>query len=344
MVLRMLIFSTSGKPPRTILAIIFLTAALLSTPCFAATYQYIRLGHAEDASSKPLAGFALMGGGDDLDSAFKWLCDRADGGDFLILRARGDDDYNPYVNGLCKLNSVATLIIPDRESAQNPKVADIIRHAEAVFIAGGDQARYINFWQDTGVQTALNENLAAGKPVGGTSAGLAVLGQFIYSAQGDAEDDPALTSAQTLADPYFARVTVRRDFVKIPILQNTLTDTHFKARDRMGRTLVFLSRIVQDGWSAQPKEIAADEKTAVLVEPSGQASIVGSSVVYFLRVTEAPATCQPKTPLTMHAVSVVRVPAGGSFNLATWAGKGETYSLSVEKGVVTSTQPGGSIY
>ena len=50
----------------------------------------------------------MMGGGADLDEAFRWLCPKANGGDFLILRARGDDDYNSYVNGLCPLNSVAT--------------------------------------------------------------------------------------------------------------------------------------------------------------------------------------------------------------------------------------------
>ncbi len=83
----------------------------------------------------------MMGGGKDLDEAFRWLCKKASGGDFLVLRARGDDDYNSYVKGMCKLNSVATLIIPDSAAAQDPAVADIIRHAEAVFIAGGNQAR-----------------------------------------------------------------------------------------------------------------------------------------------------------------------------------------------------------
>lgn len=62
----------------------------------------------------------MMGGGEDLDEAFRWLCQKANGGDFLVLRARGDDAYNPYVNGLCKLNSVATLIIPKRKAALDP--------------------------------------------------------------------------------------------------------------------------------------------------------------------------------------------------------------------------------
>jgi cyanophycinase len=131
----------------------------------------------------------MMGGGKDLDEAFRWLCKKANGGDFLVLRARGDDDYNPYVNGLCKLNSVATLIIPDRNAAQEPPVAEIIRHAEAVFIAGGDQSRYVNFWKGTPVEDAINANIASGKPIGGTSAGLAILGEFAYGCLNDKEDD-----------------------------------------------------------------------------------------------------------------------------------------------------------
>ena len=119
----------------------------------------------------------MMGGGKDLDEAFRWLCSKANGGDFLVLRALGDDAYNSYVNGLCKLNSVATLVIPDLAAAQDPAVADIIRHAEAVFIAGGNQARYVEFWKGTPVEDAINANIASGKPIGGTSAGLAVLGR-----------------------------------------------------------------------------------------------------------------------------------------------------------------------
>jgi len=35
----------------------------------------------------------MMGGGSDLDEAFRWLCNKGNGGDFLILRARGRDGW-----------------------------------------------------------------------------------------------------------------------------------------------------------------------------------------------------------------------------------------------------------
>jgi len=148
-----------------------------------------------------------------------------------------------------------------------------------------------------------------------------------------------------LTGPFNHRVALRRNFLDIPILRNVLTDTHFKARDRMGRTIAFLARIVQDGWSADPRAIAVDEKTAVLVEGDGKASVVGLSAVYFLSVNEAAMVCRAGTALTFHNISVYRVRAGGQFDLSKWRGNGgDSYSLSVDDGVIHSTQGGGAIY
>jgi cyanophycinase len=287
----------------------------------------------------------MMGGGSDLDDAFRWLCKKGNGGDFLVVRATGDDSYNSYANGLCKVNSVATLIIPTREAAQDPAVADIIRKAEIIFIAGGDQANYIRNWKGTPIQDALNANITAGKPIGGTSAGLAVLGEYIYSSEGDAPDDASLASAQVLANPFIARVTLRRDFLHIDLLRNTLTDTHFAKRDRMGRTLGFLARIVQDGWSPHPHEIAVDEKNAVLVEPNGSAQVIGSGKgAYFLSVTAAPDVCRADTPLTVHDILVYRVPPGSTFDVKNWRGTVSPYALSVISGQINSTQSNKQVY
>jgi cyanophycinase len=310
------------------------------------SYKYIRIGQQKDAATTPSFGIALMGGGSDLDEAFRWLCEKANGGDFLVLRAHGDDDYNPYVNGLCKLNSVATLIIDTRAGAQDPAVADIIRHAEAIFIAGGDQARYVNFWRGTGVQQAINADVAHDVPIGGTSAGLAILGEFSYGALDDPPDDSSLSSADALRNPFFTRITLVRDFLTVPLLQNTITDSHFAKRNRLGRSLVFLARVVQDGWSAKPREIAIDEKNAVLVEADGNSRIIGSGKgAYFLSVSNPPEVCRADTPLSIRDIAVHHGPAGSRFDLRNWQGAGGTnYSLSVEAGQVHSTQPGGQIY
>jgi cyanophycinase len=303
-------------------------------------YSYIRTGKSAPMHTKYEFGIAMMGGGSDLDEAFRWLCAKAAGGDLLVLRAHGDDEYNSYIAGLCRLNSVATLVIPDRDAALDSKVSAIIRSAQAIFIAGDDQSRYINFWQGTPVQDAINANISDGKPIGGTSAGLAVLGEFIYGALHDKEGGKDLASPEVLRNPYLNRVTLVRNFLQLSLLQNMLTDSHFMKRDRLGRSLGFLARIGQDGWSAHPREIAIDEGSGVLVEADGNARVIGGGRgTYFLSVSRLPEVCMPNTPLTIRDVAVHHARAGEHFDLRSWTGHGgENYSVSVVAGQVRSTK------
>jgi cyanophycinase len=325
------------RTARAVVLALLLSSVVVS---HAADFKYIRQGNPRDVQARADAGIAMMGGGTDLDEAFRWLCAKANGGDFLILRAHGTADYNPYVAGLCKANSVATLIVPSRKAAQNARVAGIIGQAEAIFIAGGDQSRYVNFWKGTPVEDAINAHVAAGKPIGGTSAGLAVLGQFVYGCLEDKPDDADLTSREVLADPYIKRVTVVRDFLKVPGLENILTDSHFAKRDRMGRSLGFLARIAQDGWSKAPREIAIDEKSALLVEANGRGKVVGTGLgVYFLQVTDAPEVCRAGQPLTLRNIAAYHAPTGATFDVRAWSGDGgEAYSISVEAGEIHSSR------
>ena len=95
-------------------ALFLLVALGLASAAHAASWQYFRIGNKEDIQTRPTGGTAMMGGGDDLDEAFRWLCRRPTAATSWCCGRRGDDDYNSYINGLCKLNSVATLILPDR--------------------------------------------------------------------------------------------------------------------------------------------------------------------------------------------------------------------------------------
>lgn len=299
-----------------------------------AKWKYFRTGKEANKVVQPRGGFALMGGGGKLEPAFRFLCERANGGDFLILRADTEDDYarkfNKEIAALCPLNSVATIVFTDREDSDDKKVVDIIEKAEAIFFAGGDQSNYVRFWQDTPVQDALNRHIAAGKPIGGSSAGLAILGEFSFASMID-----TIHSPEALADPYGNKVTISRDFLRIPLLAGTITDTHFVKRDRLGRLLVFVARILQDGWADQVRAIAVDENAAVLIEPDGQAKVVGGPA-YFLETKNRPEVCRRKTPLQFKEIAAHRATKGMTFDVAKWKGEGDDYTLSAIVGKVVA--------
>jgi cyanophycinase len=338
-------FNKSSR--RSFLERAFLAAAAWTRPAKAAIrtegpgYKYFRLGNQSDVSTKTSFRVALMGGGTDQDAAFRWMGERAGGGDFLILRASGTDEYNPYVRKLCPtLNSAATLIVTSREGATQPFVIEKIAQAEALFISGGSQDNYINFWQNTPLQAALNERIAKGVPLGGTSAGLAVLGEYNFSALKD-----TIKSPQALANPFHERVTIGRGFLAVPNLEGKITDSHFVARDRMGRLITFLARISQDGGRTA-RGIGIDEKTAVLMEPDGTAWVTGKGAAYFLNPPGPPEQCKPNQPVTYREIEVYRLEEGpGRFNIASWKSTGAaTYRLSAEDGVLKSTQEQNRIY
>jgi hypothetical protein len=126
--------------------------------------------------------------------------------------------------------AVQTLVFDSRRGADDPAVLRVVAAADAIFIAGGDQSRYIRFWKGTALNRALNAHVRAGKPIAGTSAGLAILGGYAYGAM----DGGSITSAGALADPMGSAVTMDSGFLQMPYLQRVVTDTHFDKRDRLG--------------------------------------------------------------------------------------------------------------
>jgi cyanophycinase len=280
-------------------------------------------------ATPPAPALALVGGGADVDEAMKFLCENSGGGNIVILRASGDDDYNPYFHDLCPHNSVTTLLITSVEGARDPAAAEVIHKAHAIFIAGGDQFNYVKMWTGNPVQTEINAAIARGVPIGGISAGLAVLGEFAFSARHD-----TVTSPEALANPYDEKVSLERNFISIPLMKGIITDSHFSARERIGRTLVFLARIVEDGWSDHAHAIGIDEKTAVLVDAKGNARVVGKGNAFFIELAKKPELCEHGKPLTARSFDVHSVSAGGTFDLAHWnAPNGATpYRVQVVEG------------
>jgi cyanophycinase len=287
----------------------------------------------------------LQGGGTDVDENYVRMGARSGGGDFVVLRASGNDEYNRYIYDLCSCDSVETIVFKNRKAAFDARVVARIRNAEALFIAGGDQARYVRFWKGTPVEDAIQHVAGKPAPIGGTSAGMAILGEFLYSAM----SDDSLTSENALADPFHRDLTPDRDFLALARMGGIITDQHLQERDRMGRTVALLARIVHDGWATQARAIAADRETALHVNPAdGTAEVFATPThkapyVYFLRTNGPPEVCRPGTPLTYDNVSVYRIGPGGTFDLDSWTGnQGIAYTLSATAGVLTSSN--GSVY
>lgn len=299
----------------------------------AQSYISYVVGDTADAITPHLPGIVLAGGAGDNDDAMKWMLQRANGGDVVVLRVSNSNGYNKYFYtdlGVA-VNSVETLVIPSADAATHPYVSKRIQQAEVLFIAGGDQADYVTYWKDSPVEDAINYLILEKQAtVGGTSAGCAIQGQAYFAAL-----NGTVGSQQALNSPYSGLMTVLyNDFLQHPWLQHTITDTHYDNPDRRGRHFAFLARLTTD-YGFRAKGIGVDEYTAVCIDEQGVARVFGEhpnydDYAYFLQANcvepYTPEICTAGQKITWNrsqqAVKVYRVPGtktgAYSFDLKDW--------------------------
>jgi beta-aspartyl-peptidase (threonine type) len=286
----------------------FALAVALATTSLApaASFDVWHTGHPAGAhSGKTRAGLFLSGGGGDVTAAWKWFVACAGGGDIVILRASGADGYNDYIyTKIGGVNSVVSIRFNDISAARDARVLELIAQADGIFLAGGDQSKYVTYWKDTPVGAALNAHLRAGKPLGGTSAGLAVLGHYYFAALED-----SVTSEAALANPFDAKVTLGRDFISAPALVGVITDSHLTARQRLGRLIAFLARLTPGAEEKTSRLVGLgiDEATAVCIEPDASAHIFSEKkgLAWLVVPTRPPERLVAGQPLLFRNVQVI---------------------------------------
>ena len=299
----------------------FLAFALLlaATAGHSQNYTSYRTGAPGGVDPIALGGVCLMGGATENDNAMSWFLQRASGGDVVVLRASGSDGYNDYMyTDLGGINSVETIVFNNASAAYEPHVHQVILDAEAIWFAGGDQWDYVSYWNNTPIDSLVREAVnQRNVAIGGTSAGMAVLGGIRYTAQ-----NGSITSAQALANPYATTLTLSNDtFFQVPQLENLITDTHYDDPDRRGRHFTFLARAMAEYGLDDVRGIACNEYTAVCIAPDGTARVYGDfpnydEYAYFLRANctapNEPEVCVNGTSLTWDragaAVQVYKVP------------------------------------
>lgn len=264
-------------------------------------------------------GLLLAGGGDRNLDAARWFLGKAGNGHIVVLSASYTtelaDEFYKDAGGAA---SVETFVFKNGKPATDPAILDALARADGIFIAGGDQARYVRYWKGTPIAAALDAHVRAGKPLGGTSAGLAILGEYLYGAM----DGGSIRSPEALADPLGPAVTIEQDFLHLPMLKGVVTDTHFKERDRLGRLFAFVTKAQTLTGTPQRALIGlgVDESAALAVDGEGRGRIfatdpAGMGWVVRTGGIETPKPGQPLTLRRAEAVgigpgSVVRLPEG----------------------------------
>jgi cyanophycinase len=298
-----------------------------------------RDGKNDIKNRKPESLYFLNGGGTNIDEAFVEFLKSLNGGDLLILSGKDEPlDYNEYFIDLAKensveLNSVTTILIHSRLGGSDPRLLKNITQSEGIFFSGGDQWKYIERIKQTPANTAINEKIKSGIPFGGTSAGLAILGDLIFTAQ-----NGSVSSDEVMSDPKNEKITLEKSMFDIPLLNNILTDTHFVVRDRMGRLVSFLGR----GWSDTQNLVnglGVDEETVLIFNKLGDAHVMGKGSIYLLRPTDKPAIDEA---FNWKKIQVNRWSYGSSFSLTNL--NSPDYFYDVQNGELFSTQPNGEIY
>lgn len=299
-----------------------------------------RLGSKNIHHKHPTERYFLMGGGVDSTAAFTEFLRAADGGDFLVLSAFDTPlEYNRFIWDLARkksipLNSVTTALIHSRKGAEDPRLLKLIADSEAIFFTGGDQWEYIDRIKGTLAHEEILKKLRTGIPFGGTSAGLAIMGDVIFTAEKD-----TVHSKEVFNNPLHEKITLTDSMFGIASLKNIITDTHFSKRDRMGRLLAFMANSYH-AKNSLINGLGVDEDAVLILNPNGEAHIVGNGSAYLLSPFTAP-HIEPGH-FNWEKIGVRRWGTGKIFSLLNLPSP--HYFFQIQDGEINSSQAGGGIY
>jgi beta-aspartyl-peptidase (threonine type) len=316
-----------ARLPSRLLAGVILAACLLPGAVIAAAtaspapiaegdgYRYYAIGDLAAARPGPVEpGLMLVGGGQWPYDAFRWMIGRAGHGHIVVLRASGAAEaQEEFYNDIGGVASAQTFVFSDRKAASDPAVLAVLEAADGIFIAGGDQANYVRYWKGTPLNAVLDRHVRDGKPLGGTSAGLAILGAWVYGAM----DGGSMTSEVALHDPLDPGMTLVGDFLHLPLLEHVITDSHFARRDRLGRLVAFVAKLHSEGVTGVAG-LGIDEDAALCIDGEGVGRLYPGDqdgFAWLVQPTRPPARVERGRPLEVSDVRVTGIGAGSRLQL-----------------------------
>src|SRR5579872_501008 len=302
---------------------------------------YPRVGNPRASVVQPRGpALLLMGGGPTVDSAFVWMHDTivgkhgTRGGDVVVLTASEGDIYTDYLMKVAPFNSVRSISIgPGATRDDLVRAAAYVDRAQGLFFSGGDQAHYVK-WKGSPLIAAVQRLYDRGGVVGGTSAGLAILGEYVYdSVAADAVgDDVEVRTPNAMAHPDEPIISFTHGLFHFPPLRNVITDTHLVTRNRVGRALVFLARL-QAQTPHPVLGVGINEGSAIVIDRKGIGTLMlehHTGEALLLRLTRKTPIARGK-PFAARDIRVTLLDREGErVNFNTWCASAPTYFVDVD--------------
>ncbi|QDU85624.1 Cyanophycinase [Planctomycetes bacterium Pla163] len=170
--------------------------------------------------------------------------------------------------------------------AATDKEREQLATTHVVWMVGGDQSRYVESWNGTPVEAHMERLWLDGGAIGGSSAGCAVLGRWVYDAAVGSLDE-----REALSNGAHAELTLRDDF--LALVPGVLFDTHFTERGRLARLATMFTHL----WARDETLLAIgmDDRTALLVDgASGRAEVIGDGSATVLFADERTRAKKPR--------------------------------------------------
>jgi cyanophycinase-like exopeptidase len=289
---------------------------LLAAPAQASVTRD-RQGSSTDVSRSAWSGpaFVMNGAGAVVPSTMASAINAIRGGsgtlDVVVLA--GSDGGTPECDAIMSLtgvNSCTTLTMTAAGDGNNAQANTDIRNAEFVYFAGGDQCDYAS-WKGTALEASVESVVAKGGGSGGGSAGHHINSAIVYDACGG-----SATSASALSNPYSSAMTFTTGMFTWPNYANTINDSHFVARDRMGRTMAFIARAIKDGRTTDGKAwgVGVEEGgSSLFINKDGLATLAGASA-HIVLGDHQPETAVAGQPLTYSNFKIWKLSNGQTFD------------------------------
>jgi len=190
-----------------------------------------------------------------------------------------------------------------REEALDPVNVKILDGVTGVWFSGGDQAKQTAVLLDTPLHKRMIELYNEGCLLGGTSAGAAVMSEFMITGNEKRTGGEEGTWEVILADD--VEHTEGFGFVK-----NAVIDQHFVTRRRHNRLIaVVLQHPTLVG-------VGIEESTAVLFRPDGKSEVLGEGQVIIYDARRAKTFRSPDGHLGGHGLTVHVLLPGDVYDLA----------------------------